>query len=226
MVDSRPWPDQNDEIGWCKNPNHSHDFWWSMACNVTDPDGTMDGRLIGTPFKVVVADPPWPFQDNLPGKSRGAASNYDMLNMSQIFKYPVPAVDSHAVLFLWRVASMQEEAIQVCKTWGFKPYTEMVWQKRTAKGKKWFGMGRMLRNSHESVLIGLRSFRPPQKSFSIRSTFDAPYTGHSQKPEEFYDLVEEMLDGPYLELFARRQRKGWTCIGKELDNLHLLGGVA
>lgn len=174
-------------------------------------------------FNVIVADPPWPFQDSLPGKSRGASNNYSTLNLSQILQYQLPPVDGRAVLFLWRVSAMQEEAIQVCKAWGFKPYTEMVWQKQTAKGKKWFGMGRMLRNSHESVLVGVRSVRPLPKSLSVRSTFEAPYTGHSRKPEEFYDLVEEMLEGPYLDLFARRQRNGWTCIGQELGNLHLLG---
>jgi N6-adenosine-specific RNA methylase IME4 len=65
------------------------------------------------------------------------------------------------------------------------------------------------------------------KSNSIRSTFTteeewegdvfpAKVGAHSQKPELFYDLVEQLVDGPYCELFARRQRPGWTCLGDEM----------
>ena len=44
----------------------------------------------------------------------------------------------------------------------------------------------------------------------------APVGVHSAKPDAFYELVEQMHEGPYLELFARRQRPGWLCIGSDL----------
>jgi N6-adenosine-specific RNA methylase IME4 len=40
---------------------------------------------------------------------------------------------------------------------------------------------------------------------------------HSRKPEEFYLLVEELCEGPYLELFARAARPGWICVGDEVN---------
>ena len=40
-------------------------------------------------------------------------------------------------------------------------------------------------------------------------------TTHSSKPEAFLDLVEQVSPGPYLELFARRQRLGWDTWGNE-----------
>lgn len=40
--------------------------------------------------------------------------------------------------------------------------------------------------------------------------------GHSRKPEEFYELVENLVPGPRAELFARQHREGWTCYGDEL----------
>jgi N6-adenosine-specific RNA methylase IME4 len=46
--------------------------------------------------------------------------------------------------------------------------------------------------------------------------FEAPVGRHSQKPEAFYGLVEQLADGPYAELFARRRRENWTCFGNEL----------
>lgn len=45
--------------------------------------------------------------------------------------------------------------------------------------------------------------------------------GHSEKPEPFQDDIERLVNGPYLELFARRHRPGWTCIGNELDGLDI-----
>lgn len=32
--------------------------------------------------------------------------------------------------------------------------------------------------------------------------------------------------GPYLEIFARRHRPGWTCIGNELDGLDIRESLA
>lgn len=167
-------------------------------------------------FKVLSADPPWRFGDKLPGKSRGAAKNYKTLSVEEICKFGLPPLSSDCVLFLWRVSAMQEEALKVCRAWGFIPYAELVWQKRTKHGKKHFGMGRIVRASHETCLIGVREKRPKVKKKNVRSTFDAPVGRHSQKPEAFYDLIESLFDGPYVELFARRHRPGWVCFGNEL----------
>lgn len=40
-----------------------------------------------------------------------------------------------------------------------------------------------------------------------------PRGEHSAKPEAFLDLVEQVSPGPYLELFARRNRLGWDTWG-------------
>jgi len=45
--------------------------------------------------------------------------------------------------------------------------------------------------------------------------FTWPRGSHSAKPEAFLDLVEQVSPGPYLELFARRQRLGWDTWGNE-----------
>jgi N6-adenosine-specific RNA methylase IME4 len=44
---------------------------------------------------------------------------------------------------------------------------------------------------------------------------DAPKMAHSQKPEAFLDLIERVSPGPYLELFARRNRLGWDTWGDQ-----------
>lgn len=79
-----------------------------------------------------------------------------------------------------------------------------------------FGMGRLFRQTHELALIGTsgKSVYTRLKSKSQRSVIFAPNAGHSIKPEELQDRLEVMFpDVPKLEMFARRNRVGWTCIG-------------
>jgi len=205
------------------------------------------------PIKTLCADPPWPFGDKLPGPSRGSAKNYDLMDLNDIKAFldstsisggevydggNVPDVNRSireclapdCRLFLWRVASMQEEALEVMQAWGFQLKTEIVWVK-TSKAtdlqpdakelgendKLHFGMGRTVRMSHETCLIGVRG-KPDLLSRAVRSIFFAPYVKHSAKPEIFADIVEKLSPGPYLELFARRIRPKWTCLGNEIQS--------
>lgn len=177
-------------------------------------------------YPILVADPPWRFKDKLTMKStkRGAGSHYSTLTIQQIKDFPMPEpVGKNALLFLWRVSSMQEQALDVMRAWGFTPKSELVWVK-TSKGKTIvenampklsFGMGRYTRMAHEVCLIGRRGSIAVH-SHSVRSVFFAPAGAHSAKPDAFYDIVEKLHGGPYLELFARRQRQGWSCHGNEL----------
>ncbi len=171
------------------------------------------------PYRVVVADPPWQFGDKLPGKGRGAVKHYRVLSPIDIERFVsrnAIEIADDAVLFLWRVAAMPEEALLVVRAWGFVPKSEIVWLKRTVNGRRWFGMGRTVRMEHETCIVATRG-RVKVLDRSIRSTFEAPAGEHSEKPEVFYtDIVEKLFPGPYLELFARRQRAGWTCVGDEL----------
>lgn len=164
-------------------------------------------------YQVLVADPPWLFKDKL-GR-RGAECRYPCLSLDDLCNFPLPELEQDCVLFLWRLSSLLPEALTVCRAWGFRPYSELVWVKTTTKGKMHFGMGHLLRNSHESCLVALRGRRPAVLSRSVRSVLVAPYSGHSYKPEAFFGLVESLFAGPYCELFARRQRVGWDCFGEE-----------
>lgn len=168
------------------------------------------------PARVLYADPPWRFGDKLPGKSRGAAKNYRTLSTSDLMLWPLPPIADNAVLFLWRVAAMQEEALLVAKAWGFTVKSEIVWAKQTVRGKRWFGMGRQVRMAHEVCLIATRG-RPQRKSMSVSSLLEAVNHGHSQKPHEMYDVIEALYGGPYVELFARdtQPRPGWTFKGDQ-----------
>lgn len=166
----------------------------------------------------LIADCPWKFSDNLPGPSRGAAKNYPCMTVDELIAFPSTwdfEVAADAYLLFWRVASMQPEALRVVAAWGFTVKTEIVWLKRTATGKRWFGMGRHVRSEHETCLVATRG-RPQPLNHHMRSTFEGVVQGHSTKPDEFYRLVEATFPAPRAELFARWRRDGWLQFGNEL----------
>lgn len=157
-------------------------------------------------YRVLYADPPWAFSDQLPGETRGASRQYRCLTVEDLKRFPLPPLASPAILFLWRVSSMIEEALAVGRAWGFVPKAEIVWDESCLI---------FTRGKGASLLV---------RDHSIRSRFAAPVpvdekTGkykHSAKPEEFRDLVERMCPGPYVELFGRRPREGWLVLGDEV----------
>lgn len=172
------------------------------------------------PYRVIVADPPWAFSDKLPGKSRGAAKNYACMSVADICSFPLPPIAADAWLFLWRVSSMPEEALRVVRAWGFVPKSEIVWLKMTKGWTPAFGLGRYVRAAHETCIVATRG-RVKPACRSVRSVFGAQRQEHSRKPDVFLDIVEELTGAdavPRLEMFARRHRAGWTCMGNELPS--------
>lgn len=173
-------------------------------------------------FATLVADPPWQFDQHTSsesGKFHGTTDDhYPTLDIEAIKRFPLPPMlpDSH--LFLWRVAAMQREALDVIDAWGFTLKSEIVWKKLTKNGKRWFGMGRQVRAEHETCLIAVRGRGARTENKGIRSVFEAmvPEGKHSAKPGEFFEIVQSLTVGPYVELFARRTRPGWTCYGNEV----------
>jgi N6-adenosine-specific RNA methylase IME4 len=188
------------------------------------------------PYRVVCADPPWPFDDKLPGSGRGAITQYDLLDDAIASRQFVGGdlldqVADDAYLFLWRVSAgagidtftLVERAYMVARAWGFAPKTEIIWRKQTKNGARHFGMGWHLRMEHEACILATRG-KPKPLVRNIRSVFDAKAPSsangraiHSAKPEAFYrNVVEKISRGPYLELFARERRSGWDSAGNEL----------
>lgn len=166
------------------------------------------------PFRVLSADPPWLFGDSLPGETRGASKNYPCMSLAELCTFELPPLADDAYLFLWRVGSMQAEALALAKAWEFRPPTsEIVWVKTTGDGQRVrIGMGRTVRNCHEVALICKRG-KPTRLAANVPSVVFAPRGRHSEKPQAFYDAVERLAPGPYAELFAIGERPGWTCYG-------------
>ena len=81
------------------------------------------------------------------------------------------------------------------------------------------GLGYYFRARHELLLLGKKGNDIPTPIEANRpdSVICAPRTRHSEKPEIVYDIIEKMYPNrKYLELFARKERPGWTAWGNEV----------
>jgi N6-adenosine-specific RNA methylase IME4 len=121
-------------------------------------------------------------------------------------------------LFLWTTNAYLGQSFGVLEAWGFRYSQTLVWHKTNPS--PW--PTSVAPNSAEFILVG--SAGSPER-LTPWSAAVVPYAvpkGHSRKPEAFLDLIEQVSPGPYLELFARRQRLGWDTWGNEaLEHVEL-----
>lgn len=174
-----------------------------------------------TKYNVILADPPWVFNNKNTGGSMisGASAKYPGMTVKNICTLPIQSVTADdCVLFMWWVASQPREALSVVDAWGFalKTMTGFTWVKETKHGKPFFGMGFWTRQGGENCLIAVKG-KPKRASASVRAVVSAGILGHSEKPDCFHDLIVDLVgDVPRLELFARRPHPGWHVWGNEV----------
>ena len=168
-------------------------------------------------YGVILADPPWTFRNYSPkGEDRNANQHYDVMTLGEIMTYRLPYMRRNCALFLWATDPLLPEALQVMRAWGFTYSTVAFhWIKQTKSGEPFVGLGYWTRANPEICLFGTRG-RPSRKSRTVRRALFAPRRAHSQKPDEVYGAIEQLLDGPYIELFARQRRSGWDASGDGL----------
>lgn len=193
------------------------------------PDGT---------YAVIAADPPWQYDDKLEGINRDLP--YPTMPLEEICALDVGAraAPTGCVLWLWCTNAhlLDGSAAAVLKAWGFSAKTILTWVKDK------IGLGRWLRGRTEHVILAVKGH--PVLRLSNQSTvigelggssgdaeivplwdmptaFTAPRRANSEKPPEFYAMVEELCVSPQggrLELFARAPRNGWVTSGSEASS--------
>jgi N6-adenosine-specific RNA methylase IME4 len=175
----------------------------------------------GKRFGTILADPPWQFQ-NKTGKiapEHKRLNRYSTLTLSQILELPLPQISAErAHLYLWVPNAMLPDGLKVMEAWGFHYKGNIVWHKiRKDGGPDGRGVGFYFRNVTELLLFGVRgknarTLQPGRTQVNFMSTRKRE---HSRKPDEQYDIIEACSWGPYLEMFARGARRGWSSWGNE-----------
>jgi N6-adenosine-specific RNA methylase IME4 len=179
--------------------------------------------IAGRRFSTIMADPPWRFQ-NSTGKvapEHRRLNRYGTMTLEEIEALPVvKAAASTAHLYLWVPNALLPEGLGVMAAWGFKYKANVVWHKiRKDGGSDGRGVGFYFRNVTELLLFGVigknaRTLAPGRSQVNMMQTRKRE---HSRKPDEQYDLIESCSPGPYLEMFGRGVRKGWTSWGNQAD---------
>ena len=173
---------------------------------------------------MIYADPPWHFEvyNEESGVERAAGNHYPTMSLDEICALPVAdlATDD-AILFMWTTVPHLRESFDVLVAWGFQYKTNIVWVKDK------IGLGYLVRNQHELLLIATRGDIPtPLPAQRPASVINAPRREHSRKPDEAYDLIERMYpELPKIELFARQRRPGWEVWGNEVAETAVDDGI-
>lgn len=180
----------------------------------------------GRKFSTIMADPPWQFV-NRTGKvapEHKRLSRYGTMALPEIMDLPVAkaaAATSH--LYLWVPNALLPEGLEVMKAWGFQYKSNLVWHKiRKDGGSDGRGVGFYFRNVTELILFGVRgkNARTLDPGRSQVNYLSSRKREHSRKPDEQYPLIEACSPGPYLEMFGRGVRKGWTTWGNQADDTY------
>jgi N6-adenosine-specific RNA methylase IME4 len=177
-------------------------------------------------YAVIYADPPWRFATFSPkGEGRSATMHYNCMAFADLCRLPIR---DHATLdcclFLWTTDPMLPRALELINAWGFAYKTvAFTWAKlnRSSVGPTFSepafftGMGYWTRANPEQCLLAT-SGKPRRLSKAVRQLIVSPRREHSRKPDEAYGRIEALVSGPYLELFARSHRPGWTVWGDQI----------
>ena len=177
-------------------------------------------------FGAILADPPWRFEvwSEETGASRSASRHYETMLIEDIHALPVHELAAKdCVLFLWVVWPMLEHGMKTIEAWGFKYKTcAFAWIKANGRQiEMWddavpdMGNGYWTRSNSEVCLLATRG-HPKRLNADVRQGIIEPRREHSRKPTQVYEKIERLVSGPYLELFARRERVGWTTWGNEV----------
>ena len=194
-------------------------------------------------YGTITADPPWPYDTTRSGrsamqkpldgpgklhKSDGTESlgvhdfTYPIMEISEICALPVSDwAEPDAHLWLWTTNAFMREAYQVVDAWGFTPKTILTWGKvkkddPTCPSMK---VGHYLRGATEHAILAVRG-KTPKPVKAVPTLLLTPrIQRHSQKPDEFYDVVESVSPGPYLEMFSRKSHDGWDAWGNQTGTL-------
>lgn len=184
-------------------------------------------------FRAILADPPWAFatwshiglagdasQKNRAQRSRAAP--YQTMSQEDICSLPVGFLaGKDCTLFLWVVQTQLPQAMELIGRWGFEfKSVAFAWSK--GSGLPLFpddvhvpmGCGYWTRAGFEQCWLATRG-KPKRLNADVRQVIIESRREHSRKPDCVHERIERLVAGPYLELFARQSRPGWTTWGNE-----------
>jgi len=180
----------------------------------------LDWKKLGqfAQFDVITMDPPWQLASANP--TRGVAIGYSQLSDKQIEdELKLHEIQKEGFLFIWVINAKYVRTLEMIKKWGYKFIDDISWVKRTVNRRLAKGHGYYLQHAKETCLVAVKGNPKYNKDKPLSDVIFAERRGQSQKPEEIYELIEQLVpNGKYLEIFGRKNnlRNYWVTIGNEL----------
>ncbi len=188
-----------------------------LESEIIDHSETSDGSVVDDlanlndkKFGTIYADPPWQYGNQ--GTRASTGNHYNTMTVDSICNMPIKSlVADDAHLHLWTTNAFLFDAKTVMEAWGFEYRSVFVWVKPQ------MGIGNYWRVSHEFLLLGIRGNAKRFKEHNHMSWAQLDRAKHSAKPEQIRRTIERVSNGPYLELFGRKQVHGWTVFGNQVS---------
>jgi N6-adenosine-specific RNA methylase IME4 len=186
-------------------------------------------------YRAVLMDVPWKFLvRSEKGMDRSPENHYSTMTLEQIKALPIRDLihPKGTVMYFWVIDTHVQMAFDVLRAYGFAYKTVgFYWAKTNRDGSFFTGMGFWTRANPEHAYEAYfgeteqeveRAFlatvgNPKRTGKDVRRLIVSPRREHSRKPDEIYERIEALTDGPYLELFARQHRPGWSQWGDEIN---------
>lgn len=181
-------------------------------------------------YGAILVDPPWHFNvySEDTGSGRSPSAHYATMTLTNLKALPMHRLMlPDCAVFMWACFPSLPDALELGAAWGLTYKTcAFLWAKTTARSAGRFGvltdhanwhmgMGFWTRANTEPCLLFTQG-HPKRQSKSVRQLVVSAIRRHSQKPS-IHTQIEQLVTGPYCEVFAREQVPGWECIGNEID---------
>lgn len=173
-------------------------------------------------YKTIYIDPPWKICTGGKGGWGTPQNHYPVMYVKDMIKelqWIKDVSDEQCHMYMWVVANKIEDALLLIKELGFTYITNLCWVKDR------IGMGQYFRGQHELLFFCRKGAPMPYKyengkRITISTVHIEPKSEHSRKPHKYYEIIEKVSYGPYLEVFARNEKEGWHSWGNEVGKFN------
>jgi N6-adenosine-specific RNA methylase IME4 len=185
-------------------------------------------------YKTIVIDPPWKYKtlgqigktlEHRPNRDiglskhgAGSEARYGAMTIDELKEMPINKItEDNSHLYLWTTNKFIIEAHEIAKHWGFDVKTIITWTKiRKSDKQPSMKMGYYYRGATEHCLFCVKGSLRLQGKAAPTAIFSHRLQ-HSEKPNEFYKMIEEQSPSPRLDVFARKTRNNWDVYGNEVN---------